>query len=65
MPPKAARHSRKNFSFDGGDKMVFLVDFSFPSEGEVKYVQRIAEDCFEFLDGRELWIFENFCEVSE
>ena len=65
MPPKAARRSRKNSSSDGGDKMVFLVDFSFPSEEEIETVQWLAKLSPELLDGRELWVFENFCEVFE
>ena len=45
--------------------MVFSFDFSLPCREEIETVQWMAESCPEFLDSRELWILENFCEVSE
>ena len=45
--------------------MDFSFNFSSPSREEIEAVQWMAEACPEFLDGRELWIYQNFCEVSE
>ena len=45
--------------------MVFSCNFSLPSREEIEAVNWMAESCPEFLDGRELWIFQTFCEVFE
>ena len=45
--------------------MVFSFNFSLPTREEIESVQWLADVNPEFLDGRELWIFQNFCEVSE
>ena len=45
--------------------MDFSFNFSLPSREEIETVVWMAESCPEFLDGRELWIFQNFCEVSQ
>jgi len=42
--------------------MVFSFDFFLPSREEIETVQWLAEVNHSWLDGRELWIFQNFCE---
>ena len=62
MPPKAAEPSTKKFFFlKGGDKMSFSINDSPPSWREIKSVMAIAEGDLDLLDGRELWVYENYC----
>ena len=42
--------------------MVFSMNLTPPSWSEIKSVMDLAEDDLDFLDGRELWIYENFCQ---
>jgi hypothetical protein len=42
--------------------MSFSINDSLPSMAEIKFVIGLAEDDFESLDGRELWIYQNYCQ---
>jgi hypothetical protein len=42
--------------------MSFVVNNSPPSLREIKFVISLAEDDFDSLDRRELWIYENYCQ---
>lgn len=41
--------------------MVFSMNISPPSLREIKSVMEIAEYDLDSLDGRELWIYANYC----
>jgi hypothetical protein len=41
--------------------MVFFMNISPPSLREIKSVMDIAEEDLDLLDGRELWVYENYC----
>ena len=41
--------------------MVFSINDSPPSWREIKTVMEIAEYDLDSLDGRELWIYQNYC----
>jgi hypothetical protein len=40
--------------------MVFSMNVSPPSLREIKSVMEIADENLDWLDGRELWIYENY-----
>lgn len=42
--------------------MVFSMNLNPPSWSEIKSVMDIAEYDLDSLDGRELWIYQNFCQ---
>ena len=42
--------------------MVFSINDSPPSLRELKSVMELAECDLDLLDGRELWIYENYCQ---
>ena len=52
----------KIFFLKGGDKMVFLINDSPPSLRELKSVIEIAKYDLDSLDGRELWVYEKYCQ---
>ena len=41
--------------------MVFSMNISPPTWREVKLVMEIAKEDLDLLDGRELWVYENYC----
>ncbi len=41
--------------------MVFSMNVSPPSWREIKSVMEIAEEDLDLLDGRDLWIYDNYC----
>ena len=41
--------------------MNFSFNFSIPNKEEIETVQWLAEINPDYLDGRELWIYQNFC----
>jgi len=42
--------------------MVFLIDDSPPSLREIKLVMEIANEDIDLLDGRELWVYQKYCQ---
>jgi hypothetical protein len=46
--------------FYGGDIMVFSMNTSPPSLREIKSVIEVANEDLGLLDGRELWVYENY-----
>ena len=63
MLPKAAESSTKKFFFlKGGDKMSFSINDSPPSWSEIKSVKELADEDLDLLDGRELWIYQKYCQ---
>ena len=42
--------------------MVFSINNSPASLREIKSVMEIASEDLDLLDGRELWIYENYCK---
>ncbi len=42
--------------------MSFSINISPPTFGELKSVMEIAKYDLDSLDGRELWIYENYCQ---
>jgi hypothetical protein len=42
--------------------MSFVVNDSPPSWSKIKFVVSLAEDDFDSLDGRELWIYQKYCQ---
>ena len=42
--------------------MSFTINDSPPSWSEIKSVMEIAEEDLDLLDGRELWVYENYCQ---
>jgi len=42
--------------------MVFLINDSPPSWSEIKSVMEIADEDLDLLDGRELWVYQTYCQ---
>ena len=42
--------------------MGFSINDSPPSRREIKLVMEIAEEDLDLLDGRDLWVYENYCQ---
>jgi len=42
--------------------MVFSINASPLSRREIKSVIAIAEEDLDLLDGRDLWVYENYCQ---
>ena len=42
--------------------MVFSINDSPPSRREIQSVIILAEEDLDLLDGRDLWIYENYCQ---
>ena len=42
--------------------MSFSINDSSPSRSEIKSVMEIAECDLDLLDGRELWVYQKYCQ---
>jgi len=42
--------------------MSFSINDSPPSWSEIKSVMEIAEEDLDLLDGRELWVYQKYCQ---
>ena len=63
MPPKSAESSTKKvFFLKEVIEMVFSINDSPPSLRELKLVMEIAEYDLDSLDGRELWVYQKYCQ---
>ena len=63
MPPKAAESSTKKvFFLKEVIEMVFSINDSPPSWSEIKSVMGLAEYDLDLLDGRELWVYQKYCQ---
>jgi len=60
MPPKFLTFPEKIHYFGGGFRMNLDFDFTFPTGEEIKIVKELAEFNPEMIDGREMWILQNF-----